>query len=404
MKIYLVGGAVRDELLGLPVRERDWVVVGANADTLLGQGYTAIGKHFPVFLHPETHEEYALARTERKSGSGHQGFVVHADPSVTLEQDLQRRDLTINAIAQRSDGALIDPCGGLKDLKQRKLRHIGPAFSEDPLRILRVARFAAKLAHLGFRIADETLQLMKAMSQGGELATLSPERIWTETEKALCEASPQDFLRSLYHCEALAALAPELNQQLHRQELFDRVETNIGKRIFAALEYAAKHDHSAESRFGIALHAVDTAEKPRNLALKSLPGKDTKNPSINAICARMKAPNRFREMAELANRYFNFVLTADSAKPDAILDLFERCDAWRRAERFEQFLQCCEALASTGDPQQPSAALPFLRTAFKRAQSVSAEEFVAAGIEGAAIGESLRNARKTVIASVKQQF
>src|SRR6056297_1272876 len=213
MQTYLVGGAVRDELLGVPFHERDWVVVGATPQDLLDQGFTPVGKDFPVFLHPETKEEYALARTERKQGHGYTGFAVHFEPSVTLEEDLRRRDLTINAIARRPDGTLIDPYGGRRDLEQRVLRHVSPAFVEDPLRVLRTARFAARYKHLGFRIAPETLALMGEIVAQGELEHLPAERVWTETEKALGEADPTAFIAVLKACGALAALAPELDER-----------------------------------------------------------------------------------------------------------------------------------------------------------------------------------------------
>ncbi|MGL5697276.1 MAG: multifunctional CCA addition/repair protein, partial [Plesiomonas shigelloides] len=263
MQTYLVGGAVRDQLLGLNVTERDWVVVGATPEQLLAQGYQQVGRDFPVFLHPRTHEEYALARTERKQGQGYTGFVCHAAPDVTLEQDLLRRDLTINAIAQAEDGSLTDPYGGQQDLRDRWLRHVSPAFSEDPLRVLRVARFAARFAHLGFRVAPETLALMQQISTSGELTHLTAERVWKETEKALNSAAPDVYFAVLRACGALTVLFPELDNLfgVPAPEKW-HPEIDSGIHTLMALQQAAQRAYGPEVRFAVLCHDFGKALTP----------------------------------------------------------------------------------------------------------------------------------------------
>lgn len=406
MKIYLVGGAVRDQLLGLPVTERDWVVVGGSAAELEALDYQQVGKDFPVFLHPKSKEEYALARTERKRGTGHTGFTVDANPEVSLEQDLSRRDLTINAIAQDDSGQLIDPCHGLKDIQQRQLRHISPAFNEDPLRVLRVARFHAKLAHLGFSIAKETLLLMRDISRSGELATLSAERIWREFSQALNQASPQVFIQTLRQCDALAALLPELDHCFDQHDNMRNVASQIGQRTVDALTYSAEQNLSGPVRWSLCLHGINHRSRAKNIAAKTIGPEPSSNDQVNAITQRLKVPNEYGELALLAVHYCNHIMQAQNSKPDLIIDLFDRCDVWRRPERFEQLLYCCEALSATNDEQAHTVlgSITFLRTAYQRCHQINAEQFVNAGLTGKAIGESLRNARKICLAELKQQF
>lgn len=352
MDIYLVGGAIRDELLGLPVEERDWVVVGATPEAMRKLGYRKVGRDFPVYLHPETQEEYALARTERKTGGGHTGFVCDSDPTVTLEQDLLRRDLTVNAIARDEGGELIDPYGGRGDLDARVLRHVSPAFAEDPLRVLRVARFSARLAHLGFVVAEDTLELMREISRSGELRSLPPERIWKELEKALGERSPAAFFEVLSRCEALDALLPELSDPDWRR-----------------LSGAAAAGASAEQSFA--------------LLLSALPAE-----AVEAIRGRLRPPRRFGELARLCNRRLDDFIRAGEASAEALLKLLEQCDAFRREERFEELLASW-ALAAPAS----AANRDLLRRALDTCKSVDIAQLANADIGAAEIGERLRRRR-----------
>jgi tRNA nucleotidyltransferase (CCA-adding enzyme) len=324
MQVYLVGGAVRDALLGLDNADRDWVVTGATPEEMLAQGYQQVGKDFPVFLHPQTREEYALARTERKSGAGHKGFVVSAHPAVTLEDDLLRRDLTINAIARDSNGTLVDPFGGQRDIETRVLRHVSPAFAEDPLRVLRVARFAARFASRGFTIAPETLLLMQRMTQSGELSHLPAERLWKEMETALQEESPAVFVEVLDQCGALQKLLPELYLAFTNQ--------GIRRDTLAALRTAARNSPDPVVRFAVLLHVIEP-------------------PSVEAICARLRVPRDFLGIARLVSRYRSQCDSLLHASPEAVLDLLEALDAFRRPVQVELFLLSCEAVACTAsDP------------------------------------------------------
>ncbi|HSN19094.1 MAG TPA: multifunctional CCA tRNA nucleotidyl transferase/2'3'-cyclic phosphodiesterase/2'nucleotidase/phosphatase [Usitatibacter sp.] len=326
MKVYQVGGSVRDELLGLPVQDRDWVVVGADPAEMQRRGFRAVGADFPVFLHPESHEEYALARTERKTAPGYRGFAFHAAPDVTLEQDLARRDLTINAMARDEGGALVDPYGGAADLRAGVLRHVSPAFVEDPVRILRVARFAARF---GFAVAPETMKLMRRMVEDGEADALVPERVWQELARGLMEKSPSRMLAVLRECGALARVLPELDRS------FDRAE--VPERLAARLEHAALRGYGLPVRF--ALLALD------------LPAE-----AADALAARVNAPNECRECASLAIRSRAVVGSALDAQDT--LALLERADAFRRPERMERLLQVaeCDALAPSAEAFAPQRA------------------------------------------------
>ncbi len=355
MDTYLVGGAVRDRLLGLPVRERDWVVVGASPQQLLDQGFRQVGRDFPVFLHPQSNEEYALARTERKAGRGHTGFTVHSDPSVTLEEDLLRRDLTVNAIAESADGDLIDPYDGQSDLESRILRHVSPAFVEDPLRVLRVARFAAYLHHLGFRVADETLSLMRSLSESGELATLSAERIWSELARALQTPNPESFFRVLDACGATQALLPELDLE----------------HSLARLTQAAGASARPEIRFAALCSGLAEQE-------------------LASLCQRLNAPKRFSELAAHWALLENSLAQPASLNASERLQVLERSDAFRRPERFDDLLESLLAL-------YPEADADYWRAALQKCQSIDAAAIAATGIAGHQIGARLRAEREQLL-------
>jgi tRNA nucleotidyltransferase (CCA-adding enzyme) len=343
-RTYLVGGAVRDELLGLPVRERDFVVVGATAETMRAQGFVQVGKDFPVFLHPRTKEEYALARTERKSAPGYRGFVVHADPSVTLEEDLARRDLTINALARDAEGRLLDPFGGRADLEARVLRHVSPAFVEDPVRILRLARFAARLDGLGFQVAPETLKLMRDMVAAGEVDALVPDRVWQELARALSEARPARFFTELRHCGALAILLPELDRLWGVPQTKQwHPEIDTGVHTMMVLEQAARLSAEPEVRFAALCHDLGKGTTPREI-LPSHHGHEERGVELIAqLCQRLPVPTRFRELATLVARHHGKVHKLDELRASTILGVFEGADIFRRPQRFEQLLLACEA-------------------------------------------------------------
>jgi tRNA nucleotidyltransferase (CCA-adding enzyme) len=352
---YLVGGAVRDKLLGYPYSERDWVVVGATPEEMLAAGFKPVGKDFPVFLHPQTNEEYALARTERKSGRGYHGFVCYSSPDVTLEQDLARRDLTINAIAEDAQGQLIDPYDGRLDLEQRVLRHVSPAFGEDPLRILRVARFAARYHHLGFRIATETLALMAAMVAEGEADELVAERVWKETERALAEPNPEVFFATLRDCGALRILFPELND----------ADTGL-----ADLARCAPHTPAPLLRFAVLCANLPAA-------------------AVIALCTRAKVPNEYRELAVLAAQQRTAMATVDT--PQQAFAILEESDVIRRTERFAQLLEVGKQLSVATDRIQR------LQQAQQAMAGVTAQTLIERGLSGKALGEELRRERLRAI-------
>ncbi|MEZ5500619.1 MAG: multifunctional CCA addition/repair protein [Steroidobacteraceae bacterium] len=356
MKVYLVGGAVRDQLLGRAVKERDWVVVGATPQQMLAQGYRAVGKDFPVFLHPDSHEEYALARTERKVGPGYHGFETHHGSDVTLEEDLRRRDLTINAMARDDDGSLLDPYGGERDLGARILRHVSPAFAEDPLRILRVARFAARYAALGFTVAPQTMALMRAMVDSGEAGALVAERVWQETRRALGEPQPQRYFEVLAECGALAVVFPEL-QALRGVPQPERWHPEIDSfvHVMLCLEVAAREQADVAVRFALLAHDLGKGLTPRN-EWPSHRGHELSSARLAAALAdRLHAPREFRDLAVLAATHHTRVHRAFELRPATVLRLFEQADALRRPERFNALLACCEydARGRTGREQQP---------------------------------------------------
>jgi tRNA nucleotidyltransferase (CCA-adding enzyme) len=387
-------------MLGLPVTDRDWVVVGATAQEMQDLGYRLVGKDFPVFLHPQTHEEYALARTERKVGPGYKGFTVYAAPDVTLEDDLRRRDLTVNAMALAADGSLIDPFGGTADLKQRLLRHVSPAFSEDPVRILRVARFAARFAPLGFVVADDTQALMRAMVEAGEADALVPERVWTELVRALGEQRPSRFFEVLRDCGALRRLFPELDNLFGvPQAPQHHPEIDTGVHALQVVDRAAQLSSDARVRFAALLHDLGKGTTPPDQWPHHIGHEERGLALIEALCQRLRAPNDYRELALLTGKYHGVMLRAEELRPATLLDTLQALDAFRRPERFEQFLLACEA-DFTGRPGQeqvpyPQAAL--MRRMLQVAQSVDAAVLAARGLKGELLAEELRQRRIAAI-------
>jgi tRNA nucleotidyltransferase (CCA-adding enzyme) len=344
IKIYLVGGAVRDRLLGLPHEDRDFVVVGATPEDLIAEGFKQVGKDFPVFLHPRTKEEYALARTERKSAPGYRGFLVHADPDVTLEDDLRRRDLTINALAEDEHGNLIDYYGGRADLEDRVLRHVSAAFAEDPVRLLRVARYAARFATLGFTVADETLDLMRFMVANGEVDALVAERVWQELSRALAETEPSRFFDVLRDTGALARLFPEVNRLFGiPQPPQWHPEIDTGIHTMMALDMAARLSPDPEIRFAALTHDLGKGTTPAEILPRHKGHELRSIELIEGLCDRLKVPLRFCELARLVARYHGMAHKVDELRPGTLLDLFQGIDAFRRPERFEQALLAFEA-------------------------------------------------------------
>jgi tRNA nucleotidyltransferase (CCA-adding enzyme) len=403
MQVYLVGGAVRDRLLGLPAGERDWVVVGARPEQLERQGYVRVGKEFPVFLHPETHEEYALARTERKVGPGYTGFTTEFSPDVTLEDDLRRRDLTLNAIAEDQDGNLIDPFGGQRDLEARVLRHVSEAFVEDPVRVLRLARFAARFTRLGFTIAAETGDLMKQIVAAGEMDALVPERVWKETQRALDEARPDVYFQTLRDCGALKVIFPEVDALFGvPQPAKWHPEIDTGVHVLMALRVAADKHASAATRFAVLTHDLGKARTPQEKWPSHHGHEQLGVPVIEALSERLRVPRDFRDLAVMVSDYHTHVHRAQELKPSTMLELFEKTDAFRRPERFNEFLLACECdargrLGLEGrDYPQPEV----LRKARSAAAAVTLTEADRQGLTGTAIGEKLRRKRLDAIAGV----
>jgi tRNA nucleotidyltransferase (CCA-adding enzyme) len=400
MDIYLVGGAVRDKLLGLPARERDWVVVGGTVQQMLDQGFRKVGKDFPVFLHPDTGEEYALARTERKTGPGYYGFEVHAAEEVTLEQDLMRRDLTINAMAMDQHAQLTDPYGGQRDLEHRLLRHVSPAFSEDPLRVLRVARFLARLAPLGFRIAPETLALMRELADSGELSKLVPERVWQETESALAEEQPQLYFQALRECGALAHLYPELDALYGvPQPARWHPEIDSGEHCMMVLTQAARLSQDPRVRFAAMVHDLGKALTPRDL-WPSHPGHERRSVRlIVEMARRLKIPNQYRDLAMKVAELHGKCHKLGELRDATVLGMLEELDCFRRPQVLEEFLLACEADARgrTGLEDEPYPQAAVLRLAYQAAAGVSASDLDLEGLTGEQIRERLQQARRQAI-------
>jgi tRNA nucleotidyltransferase (CCA-adding enzyme) len=393
MQVYLVGGAVRDRLLGRAVHERDWVVVGATPADLEVLGYRAVGREFPVFLHPQSHEEYALARLERKVAPGYRGFTTRFSPDVTLEDDLRRRDLTINAIAESTNGVLIDPHGGRRDLELRLLRHVSEAFVEDPVRILRVARFAARFDPLGFRVAPETLALMRAMVESGEVAALVPERIWRETERALGEERPQVYFETLRACGALGVIFPELDALFGvPQPARWHPEIDTGVHTLMVLAQAARLSASVAVRFAALTHDLGKGRTPPEKWPSHHGHEEASVALVRTLSERLRVPHEQRALAELVARHHGLVHRARELRPATLLGLLEDTDALRRPARFAEFLLACEAdargRAGLEDAPYPQAAL--LAAARELVAAVTLDPGERAGLEGPAIGERLR--------------
>lgn len=403
MKIYLVGGAVRDQLLELPVQEKDWLVVGSTPDEMLAQGFKPVGKDFPVFLHPETGEEYALARTERKTAPGYHGFLFHADPSVTAEEDLLRRDLTVNAIAKSEDGTLIDPYGGLTDIRQKILRHVSPAFAEDPVRILRVARFAARWHHLGFTVADETLALMKTMVLAGEVNALVAERVWQECERALGERNPQVFFQILRDCGALAIIFPEVDALFGvPQPAQHHPEIDTGVHTLLVLQQCAMLTSDKTARFAALCHDLGKALTPVTALPRHIGHEQKSEASVLALCERMGAPNEFREMAVRVAVYHTHCHRALELRAATVVELFQNLDLFRRPQRLEPFLMACEADARgrTGFEQCDYRPTPYLRALWQTCAAVRSDGIDAERFQGKRFGEELLRLR---VAAVQEQ-
>jgi tRNA nucleotidyltransferase (CCA-adding enzyme) len=407
MHTYLVGGAVRDRLLGLDVTDRDFVVVGATPEDMRAQGYKPVGKDFPVFLHPQTGEEYALARTERKTGHGYHAFAFHADPAVTLEQDLERRDLTINAMAEDEHGRIIDPFGGQRDLAARVLRHVSPAFAEDPVRVLRIARFAARYASLGFSIADETLALMRRMAQSGEVGHLVAERVWAETRKALAEPTPSAFVRALRAGDAFGVVFPEVDALYgvpQRAEYHPEIDT--GTHVELVLDMAARLAPGDDLVGWCALtHDLGKALTPKDELPRHLRHEHTGIAPLRALCARLKVPAEHAALAELVCRFHLDAHRAFELRPTTLLELLERLDSFRRPERLPRFLLACEAdkRGRFGLSEEAYPQADYLRAAHAAARAVKAADFVAQGLAGTAIGAAMRDTRVRAIARLRER-
>lgn len=405
MEIYLVGGAVRDKLLGLPVKERDWVVIGETPESMVKQGFRPVGKDFPVFLHPKTHEEYALARTERKTAPGYKGFTVHAAPDVSLEQDLIRRDLTINAMAMTQEGRLIDPYGGQFDLEQRIFRHISPAFAEDPVRILRVARFAARYGHLGFMLAEDTLVLMRSMAAAGEVDHLVPERIWAELFKALNEKSPSAFFYTLKDCAALDKIFPEINclfgvpqPEKHHPEI------DTGIHAMLCLEQAALLSSTPEVRFAALVHDLGKGVSPKSNWPHHY-GHETQGlPILEQMCERLRVPNSFKALAKQVMQYHTHCHRAFELRASTINDMLAALGAYKSPNKLPEFLLACEADAKgrTGFENSHYPQAELLSGAAKAAASVDTSSIINGQLQGSKIGEAIRSLRiKAIVEFIK---
>ncbi len=405
MQIYKVGGAVRDRLLGREVSEVDWVVVGATAEQMQELGYRPVGADFPVFLHPQTGEEYALARTERKSGRGYGGFVFHASPDVSLEDDLIRRDLTINAIAEDDHGQLIDPYGGQRDLAARVLRHVSPAFAEDPMRVLRVARFAARYAPLGFGVAPETLALMRQLSESGELNALTPERSWKEISRALLEPRPDVFIQVLRDCGALQVLLPEVDALFGvPQPPTHHPEIDTGVHVLDVLRQCAEHRQSLAVRWACLLHDVGKGLTPEADWPRHIDHERRGFKLIEEINQRCKAPRECQELALLVGEYHTHGHRAQELKASTLLELLQHFDVFRRPQRFEEFIAACEmdARGRKGLEQRAYPQADYLRGAMQAARAVAVQPLLEQGFKGPQLGEALRLERLKALKSYKK--
>lgn len=396
MQIYKVGGAVRDRLLGLPVSDIDWVVVGSSAEAMLVNGFRPVGEDFPVFLHPQSGEEYALARTERKSGKGYGGFTFHASPDVTLEDDLIRRDLTVNAMAEDDHGQIIDPYGGQRDLQARVLRHVSPAFAEDPLRVLRVARFAARYAPLGFSVAPETLGLMRELAESGELEALTAERGWKEISRALLEPRPDVFIQVLRDCGALAELLPEVDALFGvPQTATHHPEVDTGAHLLMVLQQCALHQQPLTVRWACLLHDLGKGTTPQTEWPRHIAHETRGLKLIRTVNERYKAPKDSQELALLVGEYHAHGHRALELRASTLFELLQRFDVYRRPQRFEEFIAACEmdARGRLGFETREYPQADYLRGAMQAAREVAVQPLLDKGLQGAELGKALNQAR-----------
>jgi tRNA nucleotidyltransferase (CCA-adding enzyme) len=403
MEIYLVGGAVRDKLLGFPVLEKDWVVVGETPESMVKQGFRPVGKDFPVFLHPQSHDEYALARTERKTAPGYKGFAVHASPEVSLEQDLIRRDLTINAMAMTQQGQLIDPYGGQQDLENKIFRHISPAFAEDPVRILRVARFAARYKYLGFTLAEETRELMQSMVAAGEVDYLVPERVWAELLKGLKEQSPSAFFYILKDCTALEKIFPEINCLfgVPQPEKY-HPEIDTGLHSMLCLEQAAQLSTSPEVRFAALVHDLGKGITPKDIWPHHYGHEENGLHVLEKLCARLRVPNSFKTLAMHVMQYHTHCHKAFELRASTLTDVLAMLGAFKTKNTLPEFLLACEADAKgrTGFEHVTYPQAEMIKLAAKSAASIDTSAILNSELQGEKIGEAIRRLRIKAVAEV----
>ena len=400
MKIYAIGGAVRDDLLGLPVADRDYVVIGATPEQMVAQGYKPVGRDFPVFLHPQTHEEYALARTERKTARGYHGFAFHAAPDVTLEEDLARRDLTINAIAKADDGTLIDPYHGAADIKARVLRHVSAAFAEDPVRILRLARFAARFASMGFTIADETQALMRQMVASGEADALVAERVWQELSRGLMEGKPSRLFETLRDCGALARVLPEVDRLWGvPQTAAHHPEVDTGVHVMMVVDYAASQSYPLDVRFAALTHDLGKGTTPRDEWPRHIAHEERSVDLVSALCERLRVPTDCRDLALVMAREHGNIHRAAELRPGTIVKLLQSADAFRKPERFTRLLQACESdsRGRLGFNDRPYPQAERMAAAFKAAAAVDAGAIAKQHSEPERIKEAIHQARVAAV-------
>lgn len=405
MNVYCVGGAVRDKLLGYPIGDKDWVVVGGTPKELIDLGYTSVGKTFPVFLHPETKEEYALARTERKTGPGYHGFICDFLPTVTLEEDLGRRDLTINAMAETATGEIIDPFGGQKDLKHRILRHVSEAFVEDPVRVLRVARFMARYEPLGFKVAPETINMMKKIVDSGEMAALSSERIWKEMEKALQEPNPVAFLHTLRACGALRIILPEIDVLYGvPQPPEHHPEIDTGNHIERVLAQVSSLTKDVSTRFAALCHDVGKGITPQQYWPKHHGHEEKGYPVVQGLCDRLSVPKEVKAIAVLVARYHGLAYRIYELKSATILDILEHLDVFRRPERLQQFCVAClaDVRGRPGYEETPDIQGEAWNACYLAAKAVEGAAFASQGLSGAEIHVRVREARLQAIAKAME--
>lgn len=402
LEVYLVGGAVRDRLLDRPVKERDWVVVGSTPKEMKRRGFRQVGKDFPVFLHPKTHEEYALARTERKTAAGYHGFEVDASESVTLEEDLLRRDLTINALAEAPDGSIIDPYNGLQDLEDRSLKHVSPAFAEDPVRILRIARFAARYSSYGFSVAESTNELMQNMVRSGEVDALVPERVWQELAKSLAEPTPSVFFETLKDCDALKRIFPEIDRLFGvPQTEKHHPEVDTGIHTMMVLQQACLLSDDIEVRFAALVHDLGKGTTPADVLPRHIDHEERSVELTLELCQRIKVPNALRDIGVITARYHTHIHRARELRSSTIMKVLEQTDAFRKPERFDNFLKACEAdsRGRLGFEDRPYPQADAFRAWFQAAKDTDLKPAIDQKLKG----EEMKNAiRKLRIAQIKK--